>query len=360
MTRPIIALIAPQSVAHNLALAKASAGCAFVWAVIKADAYGHGIEAVFAGLKQADGLAMLDFSEARRVRALGWTKPILMLEGIFNQADAELCHELQLTIVVHHFQQLVWLDRSQKEFQVYLKINSGMNRLGFPLNALDELAQVIAQQPCIKVCAWMTHFANADVANGADDQHRHFENAMNTLFHKAPNLRAPFSVSNSAAMLTLPHGAQGSVRAGIILYGGSPFANRTGYALGLKPTMQLRSQIIAIQDVPAGGSVGYGSTFYADHPMRIGVVACGYADGYPRHAVTGTPAAVSGVLTRLVGRVSMDMLTVDLTPVPEAEIGNAVELWGEQVSIDDVAAASGTISYELLCALAPRVQRVIV
>jgi alanine racemase len=359
MTRPIIAIISPQSVAHNLTLARAYANNAFIWAVIKADAYGHGIEAIYPGLRHADGLAMLDFAEARRVRTLGWRKPILMLEGVFDLGDAELCHTLQLTPVVHTAQQLTLLSQFNKEIQIYVKINSGMNRLGFPLKDLDTLAQTLTQQPHIKVCAWMTHFANADITNGADEQLSHFKTAMDSFFNQYPRLRVPFSLSNSAAILTMPHAMAGSVRAGVMLYGSSPFANRSGAALGLKPTMQLFSQIIAIQDVPKGGAVGYGSTFCAAHPLRIGVVACGYADGYPRHAVTGTPIAVNGVLTRLVGRVSMDMLTVDLTPIPNAQVGHKVELWGGQVSIDSVAAAAGTIGYELMCALARRVPRAI-
>ena len=361
MTRPIYATVSLDAITHNLAVAQSRARGVFTWAVIKANAYGHGIERIYPALSAADGLAMLDFEEAQRVRALGWQKPILMLEGVFDAQDAALCQALALTPVVHEFRQLDWLSGLQTRIEVFVKINSGMNRLGFAQGDLPKLALYLQGNPCIQVQSWMTHFANADLGLGASQdysasvQQALFEAMLGSIFAAHPRLRAPFSLSNSAAILNLPQTHAHSVRAGVMLYGASPFAHLSTQALGLRPAMQLNSELIAVQHLKAGDSVGYGSTFTATREMTIGIVACGYADGYPRHAPTGTPIAVEGVMTQVVGRVSMDMLTVDLSPVPQARVGSCVQLWGETVRVDDVAKACSTISYELLCALAPRV-----
>ncbi len=356
MTRPIRACVYPKALTHNLNVAQKTGK--FTWAVVKANAYGHGIERIYSGLAAADGLAMLDFAEARLVRALGWSKPILMLEGVFDADDVKLCQPLDLTLVTHSFRQLQWLIDAKTPFNIFCKINSGMNRLGFALHDLPTLGALLAQHPQLKVASWMTHFANADLPQGANVQQIAFEQAIKELRVIHPDLpasQAPFSLSNSAAIMNLPSTHAASVRAGVMLYGASPFADVTAKALGLRPVMQLQSELIALQNLVAGQAVGYGSTFTAPHPMRIGVVACGYADGYPRHAPTGTPIAVEGIRTRVVGRVSMVMLAVDLTPVPHAQMGSTVELWGDFIPIDEVAAAAGTIGYELMCALAQRV-----
>ena len=357
MTRPIQATIHPAALAHNLMQAHRHAPHSFLWAVIKANAYGHGIDRVYAGLQAADGLAMLDFSEAQTVRALGWEKPILMLEGCFDAGDIALCAALDLTPIVHSEHQLALHAAHPMALTVQVKINSGMNRLGFPLNALPTRA--LLTMPHLTVGMWVTHFADADVAGKAAVPLAAFEAVLNDVFIQHPALKAPLSASNSAAIGAVPAAHHAAVRSGIMSYGSSPYADKTAAQLGLQPAMTLASQLIAIQHLQAGDAVGYGSTFTASQAMRIGVVACGYADGYPRHAPTGTPIAVDGVLTRLVGRVSMDMLAVDLTPVPHATIGSAVELWGKQVPIDAVAQAAGTIGYELMCALAQRVPTVV-
>jgi alanine racemase len=358
MTRPILATIHPAAVAHNLTQARRHAPHSFLWAVVKANAYGHGIERVFAGLHVADGLAMLDFAEAQRVRDLGWRKPILMLEGCFDAGDIARCAALDLVPVIHSDYQLALHAAQPAPLTVQVKINSGMNRLGFALNALP--AKALLAMPHLKVAMWLTHFADADSPGKALAPLAAFETTLATLFKQHPTLKAPLSTSNSAAIGAVPAAHLAAVRSGIMSYGSSPYAQQTAVQLGLKPAMTLSSQLIAVQQLQAGDTVGYGSTFTASKPMRIGVVACGYADGYPRHAGTGTPIAVDGVLTQTIGRVSMDMLAVDLTPVPQAAIGSAVELWGAQVSIDAVAHAAGTIGYELMCALAQRVPSVVI
>jgi alanine racemase len=356
MPRPIEALINVGALAANLARARAAVPDARVFAVVKANAYGHGIERAFAGLRGADGFAVLDLDEAERLRALDWRGPLLLLEGCFEPRDLEACSRLGLWHVVHRDDQIDWLaqHKTQQPHRVFLKMNSGMNRLGFPPAAFRGAWARLDALPQVDEVTLMTHFSDADGARGVDHQVAAFEAA-------AGDLPGERSVANSAA--TLRHGGLHSdwVRAGILLYGSAPdFPEHDVRHWHLQPTMTLRSRIIAVQALQAGDSVGYGSAFVAREPLPIGIVACGYADGYPRHAGTDTPVLVDGVRTGTVGRVSMDMLAVDLTPVPAAGIGSEVTLWGRAaggavLAIDDVARAAGTIGYELMCALSRRV-----
>jgi len=355
MPRPIEALIHPAALAHNLARARAATPDARVWAVVKADAYGHGIERVFDGLRSADGFALLDLAEAERLRALDWRGPILLLEGAFEARDLELCSRLNLWHVVHCSEQIDWLaaHKTQHAHRVFLKMNSGMNRLGFRPAAFRSAWTRLNALPQVQEISLMTHFADADGARGVSAQIAAFEQACADL----PGER---SLSNSAA--TLRHALRSDwVRAGILCYGSAPdFPQHDIRHWQLQPAMTLRSKIIATQTLQRGETVGYGSTYTASEAMRIGIVACGYADGYPRHAGTDTPVLVDGVRSGTLGRVSMDMLAVDLTPAPAAGIGSEVTLWGHGphgalLAIDDVAHAAGTIGYELMCALAPRV-----
>jgi alanine racemase len=334
-----------------------------IWAVVKANAYGHGIERAYAGLRGADGFALLDLDEAERVRALGWRGPILLLEGAFEARDLELCSRLQLWHVVHHDAQIAWLaaHKTQAPHRVFLKMNSGMNRLGFRPEAYRSAWARLNALPQVDEITLMTHFADAD----ADAESGHgIADALARFQETTRDLPGERSLSNSAA--TLRHAATPGVaadwaRPGILLYGSAPDHPQHDIAhWDLRPTMTLRSRLLAVQQVQAGETVGYASAFTADAPMRIGVVACGYADGYPRLCPSGTPVLVDGVRTRSVGRVSMDMITVDLEPVPAAAPGSEVTLWGEgplgaRLPIDEVARAAGTIGYELMCALAPRV-----
>ncbi len=362
MPRPIQATIHTQSLRHNLSQARSRAPDAKVWAVVKANAYGHGIERVFDGLRGADGFALLDFAEAQRVRDLGWRGPILMLEGAFELRDLELCSRLDLWHTVHCEAQIDMLaaHKTNVPQRVFLKMNSGMNRLGFRPAEYRSAWTRLNALPQVDEISLMTHFSDADGPKGVAAQMAAFAAAT----HELPGER---SLANSAATLRHADSVAASdwVRPGIAIYGSAPdFPEHDAAHWNLQPTMTLAAKIIAVQALSAGDSVGYGSSFVADVPMRIGVVACGYADGYPRICPTGTPVLVNGVRTRTVGRVSMDMVTVDLGPVPQAGVGSDVTLWGRAangalLSIDEVAAQAGTVGYELMCGLAPRVPVVV-
>lgn len=360
MPRPIQGFIHTDALAHNLARARKAAPDAKCWAVVKANAYGHGIERVYEGLQGADGFALLDFDEAERIRRLGWRGPILMLEGCFDARDLELCSRLNLWHTVHQEQQIDWLaaHKASQVHHVFLKMNSGMNRLGFAPGQFRSAWLRLSGLTQVDAITLMTHFADADGPAGVANQMQRFLDVTSDL----PGER---SVSNSAATLRFaPQDEQVRadwVRPGIMVYGSSPdYPVHSSADWGLRPTMSLVSRLIAVQELQAGDTVGYGSRYTAKQAMRIGVVACGYADGYPRSAKDGTPVLVDSVRCELVGRVSMDMITVDLTPVPHAHIGSHVTLWGQDasgavLSIDEVAQAAGTVGYELMCALAPRV-----
>jgi len=358
MPRPLFATIHLDSMQHNLAQARSCAPLAKIWAVVKADAYGHGLERAMRGFATADGLALVELESAIRVRELGWIKPILLLEGFFEAADVPMLAEHNISTAVHSIEQVKLLEYTQlyRPIDVYLKMNTGMNRLGFPPAEYGAAYQRLRAIRDVRSITHMTHFANADELEHPRltiaEQVRRFREG-------AAELAGERSLSNSGGVL---HRAELAdqlsndwVRPGIMLYGGTP-GGRSALDFGLRPTMTLRSEIIGIQHIGQGDTVGYGSRFEAEGPMTIGVVACGYADGYPRSAPHGTPVIVDGVRTTLVGRVSMDMMTVDLTPVPNARIGSKVTLWGDGLPIDDVAQAAGTIGYELMCALAPRVR----
>ncbi|PQA77131.1 alanine racemase [Rhodoferax sp. TS-BS-61-7] len=362
MPRPIQATIHPESLRHNLEVVRRAAPDARVWAVVKANAYGHGIERAFDGLRGADGIAMLDLDEAQRVRKLGWRGPILLLEGVFDQRDLELCSRLGLWHTVHCEEQINMLaiHKTNEPHRVFLKVNSGMNRLGFQPDQVRSAWTRLNALPQVDEISLMTHFSDADGPKGIDAQMAIFKAATDDL----PGER---TVSNSAA--TLRHSGPGLVsdwvRPGIAVYGSAPdYPAHNAAHWDLLPTMTLAAKIIAVRALSTGDTVGYGSNFVADRPMRIGVVACGYADGYPRLCPTGTPVLVDGVRTRTVGRVSMDMVTVDLEPVPQAGMGSEATLWGRAangtvLSIDEVAASAGTVGYELMCALALRVPVVV-
>ncbi|NIC40394.1 alanine racemase [Aquabacterium sp. A08] len=368
MPRPILATVHPQALRHNLARARRAVPDTRVWAVVKANAYGHGLERVFDALRGADGFALLDLAEAERLRALDWRGPILLLEGCFEPRDLELCSRLHLWHAVHCEEQIDWLSRhkTQVPHRVFLKMNSGMNRLGFRPDAFRAAWTRLNALPQVDEISLMTHFSDADGPRGIAHQVATFEAA-------SADLPGERSLCNSAALLrhahTPLHGgltlAADWVRQGIALYGSAPdHPCHRAADWDLRPTLTLSSRLIATQTLAPGDTVGYGSTFTATQPMRVGVVACGYADGYPRHAGTGTPVLVAGVRTRLVGRVSMDMLAVDLAPLDAAgvpaSVGSEVVLWGVAASgaalpIDEVAQAAGTIAYELMCAVAARV-----
>ena len=348
--RPIKARISAGAMAHNLRVARQHAGGARLFAVVKANAYGHGLSRARRAFAAADGFAVLTLEEAANLRLMGVEQPIMLLEGLFGADEIAACAELDVWPVLHHAAQLDWLERDPpaRPLSVFLKFDSGMHRLGFPLEAHRDIVQRVRQLRGVAGVTLMTHFAQADEAVGVAWQLHPFQNQL-----AAYGL--PWSSANSAALLRYPETCGDWVRPGIMLYGSSPFADTTATALNLRPAMRLESELISVQRLQPGEGTGYGQLFRAEQPMRVGVVACGYADGYPRLAPTGTPVAVNGQRTRTLGRVSMDMLCVDLSLLPEAIVGSPVELWGEIIPVDAVAAAAGTTSYELLCALAARV-----
>jgi len=357
MPRPIQATIHTKALQHNVQRVRQAVGAARVWAVVKANAYGHGIARVFSALSGADGFALLDFNEAILLRELGWRGPILLLEGVFEAADLDICAAHDLWHTVHSAQQLAWLQEHRAAYRhhVFLKLNSGMNRLGFAPEAFLDAHARLAALPNIASMTRMTHFADADTDQGIARQ-------LAVFAHTGERLSDPQSLSNSAAILRYGQTVHSDwVRAGIMLYGSAPdYPAHDSAHWDLHPAMSLHGRILAVQHVRAGDTVGYGSTFVADKPMRIGVAAGGYADGYPRSAPTGTPILVDGVPTRVLGRISMDMVTVDLEPVAHADCGSEVTFWGKSAAgtllpIDAVAHASGTVGYELMCALAQRV-----
>jgi alanine racemase len=350
--RPIKAVVDLGALAHNLALARDLAQPARVFAVVKANAYGHGLSRVLPALAMADGLALVELESAIYLRALGWRKPILLLEGFFDRNELPAIVEHGFTTVVHHEGQVEALcaARLERRLDVYLKVNTGMNRLGLLPGRVAQAVSRLRGSGAVRTLTLMTHFAAADAPDGLLEPIALFRGV-------ADQFDLPVSLANSAGVVRYAEVGGDVVRPGIMLYGASPFATQAGTAarLGLKPVMSLCSRIIAVQLLEPGDRVGYGGTYRAEHYERIGIVACGYADGYPRHAPGGAPVRVAGERTRLLGRVAMDMLTVDLTGLPAAQVGTPVELWGAALPVDEVAASAGTIGYELLCAVAQRV-----
>ncbi|WP_430233852.1 alanine racemase [Nitrosomonas communis] len=358
MSRPIHARIDLVALQHNLCIARKHAQNARLIVVIKANAYGHGLLNIASALKTADAFAVLEIDAAVRLREAGIYQPILLLEGFFSEADLAIIRQYQLTTVIHHHEQLAMLSSSKLEtkINVFLKINTGMNRLGFtPEEGLVAL-KILKNNPRIDQITLMTHFACADDPFKEDEVNQQLKR-FDLFAGKYP---LPCSLANSAAILQYPKTHADWVRPGIMLYGASPLIDKTASELGLRPVMTVSSKIIAIQHLAAKEKVGYGGQFQTEQPMNIGIVACGYADGYPRHAPTGTPVLVNGQRTRIIGRISMDMLTVDLTSIKNASIGSPVILWGNELPIEEVAKFAGTISYELFCALSSRVKTITV
>jgi len=351
MSRPLVASIDPAALSHNLGLARRLAGTARVLAVVKANGYGHGLSRVARALRNADGFAVLTLEEAGLLRSEGYSHPIVLLEGFFHADELPEIVRRRLLPVIHRVDQADTLIRSRLEHRldILVKVDSGMHRLGLAPARLKEVVFKLRASGNVGNITLMTHFARADEPDaGIAGQLSVFRQAI-------AGLDLPVTLANSAALFDYPDSHGDWVRPGLMLYGASPFAERSATELGLLPGMALQSRLIAVQTVRKGEGVGYGARFVAPRDMRVGVVACGYADGYPRHAETGVPVLVDGRRTRTLGRVSMDMLHVDLTDLGDAHVGSEVTLWGAGLSVDEVARASGTLSYELLTALAPRV-----
>lgn len=346
--RPARALIDLQALRHNFRIAREITG-AKALAVIKADAYGHGAVRCAQALEaEADGFAVACIEEALELRAAGIRAPVLLLEGFFEADELALIVEHDFWCVVHSLWQLEAIEKAalSKQITVWLKLDSGMHRVGLhPKDYQDAYQRLLASGKVAKVVL-MSHFARADELHeqSSADQVAVFEAARK-------GLSAEISLRNSPAVLGWPQIPSDWVRPGIMMYGATPFEEANTVAARLQPVMTLESKVICVRELPAGEPIGYGAKFITPKPMRVGVVAMGYADGYPRHAPTGTPVMVAGQRSQLIGRVSMDMLCIDLTDVPHAGLGSTVELWGKNILASDVAVAAGTIPYQIFCNL---------
>lgn len=355
MSRKVRADIHLDAILHNYRLARAQAPDARALAVVKANAYGHGAVPVARALAaEVDAFGVACIEEALELRAAGLTQPVVLLEGFFDADELPVIAQEGFWPAVHSEHQLRWLEQAQltRPIPVWLKVDTGMHRLGFDPEAVP--GAVARLQGCAAVAdvLLMTHFACSD-----EPEKEVTEQQLARFATLADVLQLGGSLSNSAAVMAWPEAHRQWLRPGIMLYGATPFFRPNPVANQLKAAMTLSSEIIAVRDVPVGETVGYGATFRCERPTRIGTVAMGYGDGYPRHAKTGTPVIIDGQRTRLVGRVSMDMLTVDLTDLPQAGVGSRVEFWGRQLPVAEVAGWCDTIPYTLVTCLTPRVPR---
>lgn len=358
---PTRARISLESWRHNLARLKAAAPTSKMMAVIKANAYGHGALQAARTLDAAEAFSVARLAEGLELREGGIAKPVVLMEGVFSGEELSLAMDHELDFVVHADYQLDLLEHYERTIVsknvrptprvVWLKLDTGMSRLGFQLGQASSAAQRLRALGLVGELRVMTHLACADDTDSpmTTEQLRLFDAELRGL---EPSKTA---LANSAGILAVPAAHRDWVRAGIALYGGSPIVGRTAESLGLKPVMTLSTQVIALRWIPAGVSVGYGATWRATRTTRIATLAAGYADGFPRHLPNGTPVLIAGRRVPLVGRVSMDMITVDVTDLPELAIGAEAVLWGEGLPVDEIAAAAGTISYELLCGVSRRV-----
>ncbi len=353
MTTAARAVVDTAALRHNLAVVRRSAPASRVMAVVKANAYGHGLADVARALADADAFAVARVEEAVTIRDAGLENRIVLLEGVLRPDQLPLAASLGLEPVVHSPEQLEMVETAELPSRLFawMKVDTGMHRLGFPP------AEAVAVARRLDACgrlqgppACMTHLACADEPDPG------FTRDQLTVFAEAvAGLNGELSVANSAAVLAFPETHQDWVRPGIMLYGASPFPERSGESLGLRPAMTLTCPLIAVKDVAPGGRVGYGGTWQASRPARIGIAAIGYGDGYPRRLESGTPVRVAGQMARTAGRVSMDMIAIDLAGVRDPRPGDEVMLWGPGLPVEDLAARAGTIGYELLCGVTQRV-----
>lgn len=351
--------ISKAALHHNLQRVREAAPYSRVMAMVKADAYGHGLPLVADTLAAADGFGVAIIEEALALRAAGVRQPITVLEGVFTPSEMFEAVRQNLSLVIHQEEQIALLEqcRLSGPVNVWLKIDTGMHRLGIAPEASVSAFRRLRAARITGEIGLMTHFACADQLTSpmTEKQLARFRAVQQVLAGNGQDT-LPDSLANSAGILAWPatHGAW--VRPGIMLYGSSPFPDQTATSLGLRPVMTLTARVIAVRSLKKGEPVGYGATWVAERDTRIGVVGIGYGDGYPRHAPTGTPVLIEGRRLPLVGRVSMDMLTVELGEAP-VQVGDTCILWGEGLPADEVAALAGTISYELFCKLTPRVRR---
>lgn len=346
MSRPTFLTIDLQALKHNLRRVRECAPQSKIMAMVKANAYGHGIVRVAQALPDVDALGVASIEEGITLRDAGMTQPIVLMEGLFHADEVEEAAKYHFTLVVHHEPHVAMLESASSayQFDVWLKINTGMNRLGVAPEAVPTLhARLMKTAAVKKPIGLMTHFAEADLlaSPATSNQIERFNAVTNHL----PGSR---SLANSAGIFAWPQAHADWVRPGLSLYGASPFADKTGVEYGLKSVMTLSSRLIAVNHVKKGEKVGYGGTWSAPEDTLVGIVGVGYGDGYPQFAQSGTPILVNGVECHLAGRVSMDMLAVDLQSMPEARVGDPVILWGDGLPVERVARHSGTSAYEIL------------
>lgn len=350
----VTAAVDLSAVRHNLQQIRRFCPRSRVMAAVKADAYGHGAIAVARTLESAgiDALAVACMEEAQELREAHVQAPIALLEGVISAEEAALAAYERLQIVVHDFWQIELLEAmpDSSSLSVWFKLDSGMHRLGFPLSDVPRLRQVLARHSNWRFLGWITHLARADELDNdmTSEQIAAFDQALAGV----PGAR---SIANSAGLIAWEQARCDWVRPGLALYGASPLPGKVGADLGLRPVLRLSSRLIAIREYEAGASIGYGATYHCPERMKVGVVAIGYADGYHRSLPTGTPVLIRGRRVPIVGRVSMDMITVDLRGVPEACVEDSVLLWGNELPAEEVAAHAGMLVYELFCGLTNRV-----
>jgi len=344
MRRSAEALIDFNALKHNFQRVKQFAPNSKVMAVIKADAYGHGMLQCAKALHDADGFAVAAISEAIALRESGIQQPITVFQGFQNKQQLVQMQAMNLRPVIYQSWQVEILEQQTfNNLSVWLKVNTGMNRLGVSTEEAVELWPRLKKIKSIKELGLSSHFANADVPEDVSNQQQ-----IDKFNHLAKTFDAQTSMANSAGLISFSQIQGDWVRPGIMLYGSSPLQNKTATELDLKPVMQLQTRLIAVNHLKKGDAIGYGSLWQCPEDMSVGVAAIGYGDGYPRHACTGTPVSINGQLSQLLGRVSMDAISVDLRGI-NAQCGDPVELWGKHVSVDEVAKSSDTIAYELLC-----------
>lgn len=355
MSRPTKVIIEPSALLHNVAQIKKYAPGKKVIAMVKANGYGCGVKQIVPHLEgQVDAFGVACSEEAMIIRSLGCTTSCILFQGVFSADEYALAVKHQFDCVIHNQQQLEWLVNTPlaQKITIWVKVNTGMNRIGFNLSDLEGVLSALKQ------CTWvdkslglMTHLSSSDEPNLVANANQI------DLFNKIISQGiAQRSIANSAAIISMPHSHADAVRPGIMLYGISPFANKTSTDLGLLPVMRFVSAVTAVHQIPANAEVGYSGTWKSSKPSTIGIVAVGYGDGYPRHIAPGTPVWVHGAEAVIIGRVSMDMMAIDLTDRPDVSLGDSVELWGTHILVERIAKAAGTIPYELTCQISERVR----
>ena len=353
MSRPAKVVINLSALRHNFSRIRTIAPDSRVMAIVKADAYGHGLVRIAQSLEQADAFGVACLEEARELRQAKIQQRIILLEGPYSGEELTKISQLGLDMVVHDLSQVEMLEQNQlnKPVCIWLKLDTGMHRLGFSPDLASEALARLEQSAGVKEIRLMTHLASA---NNREDPMTRKQLQCFSQFNE--NMSLEKTIANSAGILAFPDAHVDWVRPGIMLYGVSPFSDSNGSQEGLKPVMTLQSRLITVRALKAGDPVGYGATWRCPEDMSVGVVAAGYGDGYPRHAESGTPVLVNGKRVELIGRASMDMLTVDLRSQSQAKTGDPVVLWGEGLPVEEVANHAGTIPYEVLCAVHKRLK----